>query len=220
MPDFLFIFKYMITISISRYFFLWLTLPLLVFTSSSFQQPITYKDHTLQYDITLNNSTIGYLNCTKRLYDGSPFVIYIIDSKVNVNVIKSYNVHYTLYTKYLNEKIYYSKLINVVNADTQKFTQVSIPPGYYYFHQKDKVEATTHQMINYSVAKIYHHEPTEASQLFTENFLAFCPIVKNEHIYSITFPDGNTNTYTYVGGVCDEAKIQQKWFTIYFKRKT
>ncbi|MFN8415018.1 MAG: DUF6134 family protein [Cytophagaceae bacterium] len=195
-------------------------MPLWMFTSTSFQQPLTYKDHTLQYDVTLNNSTIGYLNCTKRLYDGSPFVIYIIDSKVNVNVIKSYNVHYTLYTKYLNEKIYYSKLINVVNADTQKFNQVSISNGYYHFHQKDKIESTTHQMINYSVGKLYHHEPTEATHLFTENFLAFCPIVKNESNYSITFPDGNTNTYTYVDGICNEAKIQQKWFTLYFKKKT
>lgn len=210
----------MITLSISRYTFLWLVVPIFLFSSTTFQQPLTYKDQTLQYDVTLNNHTIGYLNCTKRLYEGSPFVIYIIDSKVNVNVIKSYNVHYTLYTKYLNEKVHYSKLINVVNADTQKFNQVSIANGYYQFHQKDKIETTTHQLINYSVAKLYHHEPTEGSQLFTENFLAFCPISKKENMYSITFPDGNTNSYTYLGGICDEAKIQQKWFTIYFKRKT
>jgi hypothetical protein len=108
----------------------------------------------------------------------------------------------------------------VVNADTQKFNQVSISNGYYLFHQKEKVENTNHQIISYSVGKLYHHEPAEETQLFTENFLAFCPIVKKENTYAITFPDGNTNTYTYVGGVCDEAKVQQKWFTIYFKKKS
>lgn len=182
--------------------------------------PSPYEESILNYDIVLGNSTIGYLKCIQRNYTASGMMVYIIDSKVDVQVIKKFNVHYTLYSKYSGSKLYYSKLINVVNSDTQRFNQVTLGADRFYrFQEKDNLRITKDTMIDYSVACLYHKEPKTGQRLFTENFLQSCAISGINHTYSITFPDGNTNSYTYVNGICEEAKIQQKWYTLYFKRK-
>jgi hypothetical protein len=174
--------------------------------------------NVLVYNIEYNNKVIGYLK-TSRFINANE-TTFSIESNATIKILTSINVHYLLTSKFKDNVLQYSKLINIVNSDTQKVNSIKWDGLQYLVSNKNKLYKSTLNKINFSIGNLYFKEPVNIPQIYSDNFQSMCPINKKEEYYAITFPDGNTNHYKYVNGYCNYAVIHQPLAKLIFRLKS
>jgi hypothetical protein len=191
---------------------------LLLSSLSLYSAQFNTTANVLVYNIEYNDKVIGYLKTSRFLQASEQR--FSIESDATIKIITSINVHYHLDSKYKDNVLHYSKLINIVNGDTQKVNIIHWDGLQYLVTSKDKQIKSALYKINLSIGNFYFKEPVNIPYLYSDNFQRMCPITKKGEYYHITFPDGNTNQYKFVNGYCTYAIIQQPLAKLIFRLKS
>lgn len=183
-------------------------------------QPNEAKFSYLKYDVEIQDKNVGWMTCTKTPSASDPSITnYVIDSKVIFNIVTSYTIQFNLNSSYKNNDLYKSNYATKVNGDTQSFSTVNWDGSKYMGWDGKNNNVITSTKITQSVGNLYYKEPVGQTELFSEKFMAMCPIVKNGEYYVVTFPDGKSTTYKYQNGICIWAESKQKLYRIVFRLK-
>ena len=159
------------------------------------------------------------MTSSKSIASGSSELHYLINSTVHIDFISDIDVEYSLQSTFKSDILHFSKLLNKVNKDTQRYTQVQREGNGYKTWDGKKNDYISEKDIVYSVCCLYFKEPAGMSHVYSENYLAFCPITKVDEYYLIEFPDGNKNYYKYQNGTCIWVEAHQKLYKIIFRLK-
>ncbi|WP_018344840.1 DUF6134 family protein [Cytophaga aurantiaca] len=194
----------------------------LVAASTRFKtnEPNEVKFSYLKYDVEVQDKNVGWMTCAKTPSTSDPTITnYVIDSKVVFNIVTSYTIQFNLSSSYKHNDLYKSNYATKVNGDTQSFSTVNWDGSRYMGWDGTNNNVITSDKITQSIANLYYKEPVGLTQLFSEKFMAMCPIVKTGDYYYVTFPDGKTTTYKYQNGICVWAESKQKLYRIVFRLK-
>ncbi|MBC7451871.1 MAG: hypothetical protein H7259_10315, partial [Cytophagales bacterium] len=173
----------------------------------------------LKYDVEIQGKVAGWMTSTKTVSSDKSEIKFLIDSKVEVDFLTKIDVRYNLESIFKNNFLNISRLVNIVNKDTQTYTRLQWDGIRYQTWNKDKSEYINAQKIVYSIGCLYFKEPVGLTTLFSEKYLAFCPITKNGEYYTVSFPDGNKSIYKYQNGICVWVEAKQKLYKIIFRLK-
>ncbi len=192
---------------------------LLVSASFKPTKPATCQFSYLRYDVEIQDKNVGWMTCTKNSAADQGTVNYIIDSKVNVNIITSYEIQFKMESFFKNGSLLKSNYFTKVNGDTQSYSNLNWDGSKYVGWDGKKNSIIDTDKITHSIANLYFKEPVGITTIFSEKYLALCPIIKSGEYYAITFPDDKSTFYKYQNGICIWAESKQKLYKIVFRLK-
>lgn len=173
----------------------------------------------LKYDVEIQGKTAGWMTSSKTISADHSQIKFLIDSKVHVEFLTNIDVRYNLESTFKNNFLNISRLLNIVNKDTQTYTRILWDGIRYEIWDGEKHRYSNAQKIIYSIGCLYFKEPIGISMVFSEKYLELCPIVRNGEYYTVSFPDGNKSTYKYQNGICVWVETKQKLYKIIFRLK-
>lgn len=194
-----------------------LVIGLYSFTTKDIQASSFYH---LKYDVEIQDKYVGWMTCLRNVNPAQPSDInFVIDSKVNINVITAYDIQFKLESAYKNGALINANYFTKVNGDTQSLSSVKWNGNQYIGWDGKESSNLGSIKIMQSIGNLYYKEPIGLTQLFSEKYLAFCPITKNGDYYVVSFPDGKSTIYKYQNGICVWAESKQKLYKIVFRLK-
>lgn len=174
----------------------------------------------LKYDVEIQDKNVGWMTCLRNVNSAQPTdVNFVIDSKVNINIITAYDIQFKLESAYKNGALINANYFTKVNGDTQSLSSVKWNGNQYIGWDGKESSNLGSTRIMQSIANLYYKEPVGLTQLFSEKYLAFCPITKSGEYYTVSFPDGKSTIYKYQNGICVWAESKQKLYKIVFRLK-
>jgi hypothetical protein len=194
----------------------------LIVASNRFRinQPHEATFSYLKYDVEIQDKNVGWMTCRKIPSAVDPSITnYVIDSKVIINIVTTYNIQFNSSSSYKNIDLLKANYATKVNGDTQSFSTVNWDGSKYIGWDGTNNKIITSEKITQSIGNIYYKEPVGLTQLFSEKYMEICPITHAGDYYTVTFPDGKTTTYKYQNGICNWAESKQKLYKIVFRLK-
>jgi hypothetical protein len=89
--------------------------------------------------------------------------------------------------------------------------------GAYKFSGKDENPQTLKTPIQYTTLSLYHQEPANIREVYSNNFQKNIPVIKvAPGKYKLTLPNGNSNYYIYQQGVLVRVEVNQPFYTMQF----
>lgn len=185
------------------------TILILLFLASS-----SASGQMLKYEVVKGNKKLGNMTVERRSYENQ--VEYTVKSKVVFRIIFAFTVEYDSYAVYENDVLKRESTTNKLNGSTQKSSTI-IKNGENYLHTQNDNTTPEDGPIPYSVAAIYHIEPTPGQKVYSPQFGKYLTFEKvRDHVYKMESPDG-INVYTYMNGICTEVKVSRDFAKFYFK---
>lgn len=187
-------------------------------TRFSSNQPNEAQFSNLKYDVEIQDKNVGWMTCSKNPSTTDPSITnYVIESKVVINIVTTYTIQFNSSSSYKYNDLYKANYATKVNGDTQSFSIVNWDGSKYLGWDGTNNNVITSEKITQSIGNIYYNEPVGLTQLFSEKYMAMCPIVKVGEYYTVSFPDGKATIYKYQNGICVWAESKQKLYKIVFR---
>ncbi|KIO76640.1 hypothetical protein TH53_13925 [Pedobacter lusitanus] len=177
-----------------------------------FSASIYAQEKTIKYNILRNGSIIGQMQFSQK-NDGEDLYLRMT-SRVKTQFIMNINVDTEENAHFKNGKLISSRVIRHVNGKQKAYNQTRFINNAYQT-QSDKKTSQIKEVINYNLMLLYTSEPTNLSQVYSDNYLQFLEIKQiKPHLYRITLPDGNYNEYYFDKGICREVMVYHSLYTI------
>lgn len=194
----------------------------LIVASARFRssQPHEAQFSYLKYDVEIQDKNVGWMTCSKNPSATDPSITnYVIDSKVIINIVTTYTIQFNSSSSYKYNDLYKANYATKVNGDTQSFSTINWDGSRYLGWDGTNNNVITSEKITQSIGNLYYKEPVGLTQLFSEKYMAMCPISHVGEYYIVSFPDGKATTYKYQNGICVWAESKQKLYKIVFRLK-
>ncbi len=169
------------------------------------------------YDILLNGMQIGELKVyTTTTNTGETH--YRADADASVWFFGRKNITTLISSVYKDKLMETASFHEKLNEKTQNLSLTNRDGNGYQVRLNEEKVTLPARRITYSTAILYHREPKNITELFSERFGKFCPIKPvGVGKYELTMPDGKQNLYTYVNGVCEEVEVHTNLYRFRFK---
>lgn len=177
------------------------------------------QEKQLRYSINRQGQKVGELTFRQTTEDNK--TTYAIESLVKVSMVLSFTVQAWESSVYENNVLQSSALVRHVNGKQKINKKIkNNGTGLTVINEGTEKELKNFR-VKYSTHCLYTTEPVTFTNVFSDNYQKFIPIVKlaNNH-YRLTFPDGNSNEYFYENGVCKKVKVKSNLFDAEFVLST
>jgi hypothetical protein len=173
------------------------------------------QEQNLKYAIHRNGKKVGDLSLQKRQSGG--VTSYHIESEVKVRVVMAVVVQAREQSVYENELLQSSSLVRHVNGRQKANKQIRNNGSGLTVTDEGTEQVLKNYSVRYSTHCLYTTEPVSFTNVFSDNYKKFIPIVKlADHHYKLSFPDGNSNEYFYENGICRKVKVKNQLFDAEF----
>lgn len=189
----------------------------IVSSSFNIKAPRDVQFSHLKYDVEIQDKTVGWMTCIKTQTADPGIINFNIDSKVQVNIITNYDIQFRSESSYKKGELLKANYFTKVNGDTQSFSNINWDGSKYVGWDGKTHSDIGSTKITQSIGNLYYKEPAGITQLFSEKYMAFCPVAKTGDYYIVSFPDGKTTSYKYQNGICVWAESKQKLYKIVFR---
>lgn len=169
---------------------------------------------TLTYTVYVAGKKSGTLVVKSNKTDNENFFIH---SEANIAVALS-EVNSVSDVYFKNGHLHHSSVIQTINAKEREKTTITYDGTHYYIQRKGEERKSLKNSVLYSIAMMYHTEPTGQKTAFSERYGTFLNIKKlSQHQYQLELPDGKINTYTYENGICTQVQTRQLMMEVRFE---
>lgn len=173
------------------------------------------QNQNLHYAINRNGKKVGDLNFQKQ--KAGAVTMYNIKSEVKVTVVMAVVVKATEQSVYNNEVLQSSSLVRHVNGRQKANKQIRNNGTGLTVSEEGTEKVLKNYQVKFSTHCLYTTEPISFTNVFSDNYKKFIPIVKlADRHYKLTFPDGNSNEYFYENGICRKVKVKNQLFDAEF----
>ena len=170
---------------------------------------------SLKYNIQLKDDVIGILN-VKRMIQGNK-TSYLLDSKIQIQKVMTFDITYNLVTNYENGKLISSTNRQTTNARMKTNSSTVWEGNKYLVTVGSDRKYIKEKMIDYSLALLYFNEPIGKTKVWSDSFGKFLRIKPDGvHRYELQLPDGKKNYYNYKFGICSMVETEQVFTKVTF----
>ena len=172
---------------------------------------------TLLYDIYKGGDKIGEITVKKDSRGNR--TSYQANSWSKFRVIFSYELDTKLSAEYVNEELVSCSSKNLLDGKVRDHaTMKKEGPVYNSFLHPDVRDKKRLAPIHNSTVLLYFSEPTNLRQVYSENYLALCPLKPiGNHTYELELPGGKINHYVYQEGQLVEVKVFRTFVDLSFR---
>lgn len=171
------------------------------------------------YAIRMGGKDIGEITASRTETQSTE--TYKVLSNVDFKVLwKKYNRKTDNFVIYEDSAIKTSYSSISMNNKLEDSTAINwINNSYKCYRYSDKKKEACDSLVSYSSVKLYFEEPIGMKEIYSERFLAYCPIeLIGAHKYKLYLPNGKENCYTYESGELIEVFVDRTWFNIRFQK--
>ncbi|HET7898783.1 MAG TPA: DUF6134 family protein [Flavisolibacter sp.] len=173
------------------------------------------QEQRLQYAINRNGKTVGNLSFRKSI--NGTRTTYNILSEVKVAVLMTFTVQAREQSVYDQDVLQSSSVVRQVNGKQKANKQVVNNGNGLTVSDDGQRKELKNYRVKYNSHCLYAVEPVHYTNVFSDNYQQFVPIVKvAEHHYRVSFPDGGSNDYFYENGVCKKVQVKSSMFDAEF----
>ena len=173
----------------------------------------------LRYTINRQGQKVGELTFRQTTEDTK--TTYAIESLVKVSMVLSFTIEAWEASVFENNVLQSSALVRHVNGKQKINKQIKNNGNGLTVLNEGTAKELKNFRVKYSTHCLYATEPLTFTNVFSDNYQKFIPIVKlASHHYKLTFPDGNSNEYFYEDGVCKKVKVKNNLFEAEFVLST
>ena len=183
---------------------------LLIIASAFTTKPNNYsasKTENLKFDIVAFDMVVGQLDVMKVSYGESVF--YSSKTKVNVDVIKEFEVLFDFNVNFTDKKMQNSSIKASVNGDVYANTETKKQSDdLYYVFKEGKKNKELDDQIEFATVQLYFEEPKNITKCYAEQQGSFNTITPlGDHSYKMKNEKGRENKYYYENGKLKKAVI-------------
>lgn len=180
---------------------------LLVFVLGIFFPNTNIFAQKRHYDVLWRGESIGQMTAEKSTKDDITDIYIQTDLSFTVGI--RYNWVYKLRNKHNKDTLIHCTIDQIKNGETVKSAYTQRNVKNYAFVKDNKTKLLKTERIYFTVAMLYFIEPAGRNVVYSETWGEYLPIkVLPNHHYRLEMPDGKSNIYKYVDGVCTEVLIQ------------
>jgi hypothetical protein len=155
----------------------------------------------LLYDVVRSGKTIGFVKVQCTINDDKKS--YKLESRVRARFILSFVAESLEEATFQNGIVTYTSLYRKLNGDEKVSRKMIWTPQGYQMQRNGTTKQLGFADIRSNVLSLYHTEPVDINQVYSDNYQQYLDIVKTgNHSYKIIFPDGSNNQYHYRDGLC------------------
>jgi hypothetical protein len=193
----------------------WIALSMVLMFVLLAAQQVGAQEQSLQYAINRHGKKVGDLNF-QQVKAGTR-TTYNIRSEVKVNMVLSIDVKAREQSVYVNDVLQSSTVVRHVNGKEKANKQIKNNGQGLTVTEDGSETVLKNYSVKFNVHCLYTTEPISYTNVFSDNYKKFIPIVKvADRHYKITFPDGNSNEYFYENGICKKVKVRSRLFDAEF----
>lgn len=169
---------------------------------------------TLLYNVLIANKKSGTLTVQSTSTGDDATTI---RSQANFSVAFQ-DINALLEVEYQNGHMHESSMIQKVNDKVREQTIITRQGTEYNVEKKGKEATILAKTVTYTVAMLYHTEPTGIKYVFSERYGVFCPLKKlDSNQYELEMPNGQKVQYFYEKGVCTKVLTRQMMMDVRFE---
>jgi hypothetical protein len=171
------------------------------------------QEKTLPYTIMKGSSEVGLLK-VKEVISGKKISLRM-ESNIQAKMVFSFSASGFEESVYDQGVLQYSHIYQKLNGKERVNRKIRLNGASYVVSDKGQSDTFQSNGILYNMVCLYAHEPTWTNKIYVDRFHEYVAIEKlGEHKYRIVFPDGNSNTYTYVNGQCSRIEVSHPLFSV------
>lgn len=188
-----------------------ISLGVLIFLASAFtlntNKSSSTKTETLKFDIVAFDMVVGQLDVMKVSYGEGAY--YNSRTKVNVDVVKEFEVLFDFNVNFSNNKMENSSIKASINGDIYANTETKKQgDDLYYVFKEGKKNKELVDQIDFATVQLYFEEPKNITRCYAEQQGSFNTITPmGEHSYKMKNEKGRINKYYYENGKLKKAVI-------------
>lgn len=170
------------------------------------------QEKTVKYNILQNDNIIGQMKFCQKKDSGNLYLSMISSAKSRF--VFSIEVNTEERAHFRNGLLVSSTVQRHVNGKKKANKQTHFINNSYQLKSERKTSRLD-RPINYNLLLLYANEPSNLSQVYSDNYQQFLEIKQTSpHSYRIQLPDGNYNDYYFSDGICKEIILHHSFYTI------
>lgn len=179
----------------------------------SFSVAAKGQNTQLNYKIMRGGNDIGNLQLDRKIVGNKSNLF--LTSEIRTHLLFLITVLVRESAIFENGKLIYSSQFRKTNGSTKLDKQTIFIKDKYVVTENGKKEHLNLPLIDSNVLSLYFKEPLAIQSVYSDKQQHYINVTKmNDGGYKIKFPDGNTNSFYYKGGVCTKVKINNPFYSI------
>lgn len=158
------------------------------------------KKEVLQYEVIGKGKPVGELTITREI--NGPKTRYRSLNKTKVSLLKTFRIRHELEAIFENGELVYSEVTVEVNDNVHNHTRIERDGQQYRVYSEGKQINTISRPVHFTAIHLYFQEPTDQSEVFSEQEAIWQPIRRSEEASFDYLLDkkGKANLYRYEDG--------------------
>ncbi len=170
------------------------------------------QNRQLNYKIIQGGDDIGWLRLEKNIAGNTSNLLLI--SEIKIRILFLITVSAKESSTFENGKLIYSSQFRKINGNTKLDKQTRLVADKYEVLENGEKENLTTSFIGTNLLSLYFQEPIGINFVYCDNHECFTKIIKTDDGgYKVKFPDGNSNSFYYSGGICTKIKISHTFYS-------
>jgi hypothetical protein len=171
------------------------------------------QDIQSTYKILLNGGEIGAMNIHKS--STSDKTEFSLESKAKKRFVISFEIYEKHNETFQNNIMTTASMYRQVNGKTKINSQMNFTGTNYQIASGGKTTSISVKPVSWSLLNLYFAEPVNITEAFSDSFQQMLKIESiGNHTYKISLPDGNSNYFYYINGVCTKEVINHSFYKV------
>lgn len=181
-------------------------LVLFCFTSSKSQTHLSYV-------VMRNGEKVGNMKMM-RLQNNNEVEI-LIESDINIRMIKNMHVVAKEKSIYKNNRLVYSTVYRELNGKQKASRQTQYKNNAYELITESKKQTINNVDISFNLAMLYFLEPVNVKNIYSDYYQQLIEIKNlSNNAYKLQLPNGDYNIYYYNNKVCSKVEVHSTFYTV------
>jgi hypothetical protein len=164
------------------------------------------------YKVMRKGSEIGWVNLEK-LTDSNTTMI-SMGSEIKTSFLFTFSSAGKEISQFRDGKLQHSYFYRKMNGNIKADRHTQLVGNSYEVEGKPEKMKLTISPVTYNTLCMYFQEPFNQKQVYSDNHQCFLDIEKeSDGGYTISSPDGTSNTFYYTSGVCYKVKIDHSFYS-------
>ena len=169
------------------------------------------QQKNLNYSIISKGDTVGKMQIMQHI--SGTDISYSVSSTVTTKMLMTIKVNVHEEAQYHNKKLMSSSSQRIINDKPKANKQTKWYQNYYLVSDDNKQNTLQEKEITYDFSMLYFKEPSDIKKIYSNYYQTNIPIQQQDaHSYQINLPDGGSNTYYYINGVCSHVDMHSTLF--------
>ncbi len=173
---------------------------------------LTAQKQARNYKVMRNGSEIGWVSLVKQTDSNTATIS--MESEIKAKFLFTFSSAAREVSEFRDGRLWHSYFYRRVNGNVKADRNTQLSGNSYEVNERSEKTRLDILPVTFNTLCLYFQEPVDLQQVYSDNQQSFLDIRKeNDGAYTISFPDGTTNSFYYISGVCYKVKVESTFYS-------